>query len=226
FKDYLKGQRSVPDPNSLFVTKTLTTADRVVFIEKTNKIDGRCFALLHDGLESRFCTALLSDNNDLTDLKFILAGGHSNDMSIPSKLQTKIKLIDAAEREEIVDSMRAQQLRDQLPYKPEFTNQEIFELKKRHTPITKVVLHDHAPLINSPSVNATSIQPETSKAKSVKVPIHLPPVNVDYLNHYYLEKLKLAEEREKFIPKLGYTEQFDDTKPFTSVFPHHSNKDE
>ncbi|CAG8721047.1 2056_t:CDS:2, partial [Racocetra fulgida] len=270
FKEYLKGQRSTPDPNALFITKSflrlksfvdgkvaelgkerifmlfyyepaenrtyiapylylsgnstrimthdglmsmsmlsihsyennqvftdyvgraLTVADRIVFVEKTNQIDNRCFAILHDGFESRFCTAHLNNDNQLDDLKFILAGGHSNDMTISSKLQTKNKLIDAAEREGIIDSSRAGQLRSNLPYKPDFTNQEIFELKKRHTPITKVVLHEHAP----------------------------------YLNHYYLERLKLAEEREKFIPNLGYTAQFDDTKPFTSVFPHHSNKDE
>ncbi|CAG8759502.1 10112_t:CDS:2, partial [Racocetra fulgida] len=209
-----------------YVGRKLTIADKMIFLEKTNQIDSKCFAIVHDGKESRFCTAQLSNDNTLSNLTPTLAGGNSNDMTISGKLQTKLKLIEAAEREGIIDPDRAEHFRSKLPYKPEFTNQEIFELKKRHTPITKVMLHEHAPLINNPSAAATPTSAKPISVESLKVPIHLPPVNAEYLNHYYLDRLKLAEEREKFIPNIGYTEQFDDTKPFTAVFPHHSNKDE
>ncbi|CAG8679078.1 12309_t:CDS:2, partial [Racocetra fulgida] len=206
--------------NELFldtVGRKLNCSDKIVVVEKSNQIDGHNAALFHDGLNSEICLAELDKDDQILKKIELLPGGSSEDLNISSKLQTKIKMIDTAESEGIISHARAELFRAKLPYKPDFTTDEIKELKKNHTPITKVMLADHAPLINHPSTNVDTAEPAIHSAQTTKVPIHLPPVNPEYLNNYYLEKLKLAEKQEKFIPNLGFTEQFNDTKPFTAI---------
>ncbi|CAG8521287.1 4344_t:CDS:2, partial [Racocetra persica] len=158
----------------------------------------------------------------------MFGGSDADTNQIPRRLVLKKMILDNALENEIIDQERYNELVNQLPGKPKLTPDEIHEIKKNHTPINKNLMADLAPTIllsEKPTGAITTQIPDSVKVQNRKAPTHLPPANIEMLKLELTERNKLAIDKEKYIKKIGWTEQFDDSKPFISLFPHHSNSD-
>jgi hypothetical protein len=158
--------------------------------------------------------------------KELSGGADGPNLSVSRKQENKFDLINTAFHNGIIDADRHGHLVNSLNQPLTLSPNELQALKQVHHPITTATYHFAAlELYMNHTEEPELEQTLTEKPETFKAPIHLPPVNSTYIDlHLTLPNLT-AMEKEKIIGKRGYTDQFDDERPFQSLFPRHHTGD-